>query len=102
MAELDGLVDVLAEAVADRVVRKLMAGQSDHVNQAASPLGPRKHCAAVRRRLEAGEDGAAVVGRLHLLSRAALADELARAAPKRTPTREPRPDLLTEYRRKSA
>ena len=52
------VLDALADAVAERVVERLMAGTiADHVDQATSPLGPRRHCAIVRRRMAAGEPG---------------------------------------------
>ena len=46
-------------------------------SQADSPLGPRRHCAAVRRRVRAGDPGAQIIGRTFLLSLEALADEMA-------------------------
>jgi len=49
----------------------------DHVDQTTSPLGQRRHCAAVKRRIAAGDEVAAIVGRRHLLSQQALANELA-------------------------
>lgn len=52
------------------------AERGDWVDQRASALGSRRHCAAVRRRLAKGEPGAAVVGRRHLLSAESLAEEL--------------------------
>ena len=52
------------------------AQRRDHVDQRSSPLGHRRHCAAVKRRVAAGDAGAAIVGRRHLLSQQALADEL--------------------------
>ncbi len=73
MLDLDGLAD----AIAERVVERLGAGA--HVDQSRSPLGSRRHHAAVRRRLARGLPGAAIVGRRHLLSSEALAEELARA-----------------------
>jgi len=48
------------------------------VDQKKSPLGPRKHCEAVRRRLTGDEGGAAIVGRRHLLTSEALQDEMRR------------------------
>lgn len=51
-----------------------------HVDQRRSPLGRRRHCAAVRRRVLAGDEGAAIVGRHFLLSPQALRDELALAS----------------------
>lgn len=40
-------------------------------------LGPRRHCAAVRRRMGEGKPGAARIGRRYLLSPAAFAEERA-------------------------
>ncbi|MGC4088659.1 MAG: hypothetical protein QM756_12325 [Polyangiaceae bacterium] len=78
LAPLLGALEPLLDAVADRVVRKLTEGQqADMVDQTHSPLGRRRHCNAVRRRVAAGEAGAAVVGRRHLLTREALGAELA-------------------------
>ena len=48
------------------------------IDQAASPLGRRRHCACVRRRVARGEPGAAVVGRRFFLSPAAMTEELQR------------------------
>jgi len=50
----------------------------DWVDQKTSPLGPKRHCAAVRRRVAAGSSDAAIVGRRYLLAPAAITDELAR------------------------
>lgn len=47
-------------------------------NPKNSPLGPRRHCAAVRRRLERNEPGARRVGDRYLLSTDAIAEELER------------------------
>lgn len=52
----------------------------DWVDQSSSPLGSRRHIAAVRRRMTLGSDGAAQVGRRFLLSRDALTEELGRAS----------------------
>jgi hypothetical protein len=63
---------VLEEAAAEeRALRR------DWIDQSASPLGRRRHCAAVKRRIAAGEDGAALAGRRQLLSQEALDAELA-------------------------
>jgi hypothetical protein len=64
---------IAAEATAQRV---------DWIDQRASPLGPRRHCTAVKARIAAGTTDAAVVGRRHLLSQAALGAELGRSARK--------------------
>lgn len=74
----DALVDELAERLAPRLVKLLQGEASDMVDQAKSPLGRRRHCAAVRRRRARGEAGAAVIGRRHLLSHDALSEELSR------------------------
>lgn len=74
---LAGALDVLAELVAAKVVDRLRAGdQPDMVDQSKSPLGRRRHIAAVRRLVAAGEQGAAIVGRRYLLSRDRLSQEL--------------------------
>lgn len=67
---------VLAPFVAREVVRELRASDGDMIAQAGSPLGPRRHAAAVRRRVAAGQSGAVVAGRKLLLSREALAEEM--------------------------
>jgi hypothetical protein len=67
-----------AEAqVFEDAARAAAAARRDHVDQRSSPLGARRHCAAVKRRVAQGAEGAAVIGRRHLLSQEALADELA-------------------------
>lgn len=72
------LVDEFAELVAHKVYTRLQQGTPGMVDQSNSPLGRRRHCSAVRRRQAEGKPGAAVVGRRHLLTREALAEELAR------------------------
>ncbi len=71
-------------------VREAIRGGDDMVNQSASPLGRKRHAAAVRRRVAAGESGAAIVGRDFLLNREALAEELA-AQSKRPRKSKPAP-----------
>lgn len=78
MSEFADFLDVIAERVAERIISRLRDGEPGMQHQHASPLGPRRHCAAVRRRLTKGEAGASIVGRKHLLSPAALAEELQR------------------------
>jgi hypothetical protein len=78
-------------------------GELGMVDQAASPLGPRRHCAAVRRRVAHSEPGASVVGRRHLLSVAALAEELNRTTARPERCAKPagnsvRSELLAELR----
>jgi len=84
MADLARVLRAAADEC-DRIVAEQAAGHCDWISQADSPLGRKRHCAAVRRHLERGLDGVAIVGRRHLLSpealRAALA-EVGRPAPK--------------------
>lgn len=78
---LEALARIAAPYIAREVVAMLRAGElPGMVDQAASPLGRRRHIAAVRRRVEAGDGGAAIVGRRYLLERAALDAELAALA----------------------
>ena len=71
-------IDQVAERVAAIVLRELRGSElAAMVDQKASPLGSKRHCAAVRRRLDTSMPGAAKVGRRHLLSPAALSEELA-------------------------
>lgn len=80
-AVLEALARALAPHIAREVVTQLRAGDvPGMVDQAASPLGRRRHIAAVRRRVEAGDGSAAIVGRRYLLARAALDAELAALA----------------------
>lgn len=50
--------------------------RGEWISQHESPLGRRRHCAAVRRRVSAGNSGACIGGREHRLSTEALAEEL--------------------------
>jgi hypothetical protein len=78
-------LDVLVDVLADRIARRLLTAQHDGwTDQSSSPLGPRRHRAAVTRRIQAGEPGAARVGRRHLLSTDALQAELALAGERKT------------------
>lgn len=52
----------------------------DQRHPAAQALGRRRFCEAVRRRRADGVGGAEIVGKKHLLTRAALAEELARCS----------------------
>jgi hypothetical protein len=71
----DALEDAARDAEIDR---------GTWLDQAGSPLGSRRHCAAVRRRVAQGLDGAAIVGRRHLLSPAALAETMRAPKPKKS------------------
>jgi len=93
--------DALADAVAERVVAKLTAATAAWTDQTRSPLGRKRHCLAVRRRVDLGEGGAAVVGRKHMLSKEALAAELEDLSKRKRPSRaKPNEDiepLLARY-----
>lgn len=82
LAAAEAKVRVLEEAAAEA-----RANKRTWTDQAQSPLGRRRHCAAVRRLVAEGSAGAAVVGRRHLLSTQALDDELARASSRLRPDR---------------
>lgn len=95
-ATVEALLGALADAVAERVVDRLRAGEhAGYIDQSASTLGRRRHIAAVRRRLQAGAGGAVHVGRRYLLTEAAHAEEVARAsaAPRK---RSRRAELMDE------
>jgi hypothetical protein len=70
------------EAIVARAVRRALNSAADDglISQAGSPLGSRRHCNAVRRRLASGAHGAAKVGRRYLLTPDALAEELSRTS----------------------
>lgn len=77
MSAADEFLEELAARVAELVLDGLRAGAAPNmVDQHASLLGPRRHAAAVRRRVAAGVPGAAIVGRRLLLSREAIDEEL--------------------------
>jgi hypothetical protein len=77
--DLPTLARVLRAAAdeADRIAEEQRDDRRDWIPQASSPLGPRRHVRIVRRRLAAGEDGAALIGRQALLSPEALEEEIA-------------------------
>jgi hypothetical protein len=67
------------DAIASAIVEKLRAGdQPGWLDQSASSLGRRRHIAAVRRRIQAGDAGAVQIGRRYLLSVDAHAEEMGR------------------------
>jgi hypothetical protein len=70
------------EVIVARAVRRALNAAADDgmISQAGSPLGPRRHADAVKRRLAAGLPGAAKVGRRYLLSPDALTEELSRTS----------------------
>ena len=93
---LQELLAPLLDALADRVVARLTTGQrADLQDQVASPLGRRRHIAAVRGRVARGDAGAAIVGRRHLLTRDALAAELETLS-QRKPRKTPKPGRVDE------
>jgi len=79
LAPIADALDALAKAV-----RALDDDREALVDQTTSPLGPRVHCKAVKRRLAAGATGASIVGRRHFLSADALQQELARVSKRTT------------------
>jgi hypothetical protein len=80
-------LEIIADRVAERVVAQLRSGEAPGwIDQARSPLGPRRHRSAVQRRLGRGEPGASLVGRRHLLSPEAVNEELARITKTKRPT----------------
>lgn len=98
-SELEGALALLAREIAREVVAALRAGEAPGmVDQSASPLGRRRHIAAVRRRVGAEEGGAAIVGRRHLLSREALEAELAAVAKRPRKAKTAPVDVLAELR----
>lgn len=77
------LAKALAPAIAAEVVAQLRAGETPGmVDQSTSPLGRRRHIAAVRRMVAAGDPGAAQVGRRYLLTTDAVQVELSRMSRK--------------------
>lgn len=104
MTGLETLLRELAREVAREVVAELRRGEAPGmIDQASSALGRRRHIAAVRKRVAAGEPGAAVVGRRYLLAREYVDAELAALAkkPSKTKTAAPMPaDELADLRAK--
>lgn len=99
--DVEAAIGVIAEAIAERVAARLLAGERPGwIDQAASPLGRRRHCAAVRRRVAAGEPGAAILGRRHVLTAEALGEEMRVGKPKAKPTgtQDVRAELERELR----
>jgi hypothetical protein len=96
---LNALAAVLAPLVAAELRRQSSA---EIVDQKASPLGPRRHCAIVRARMLRGDNGASIVGRRFYLTRSAL-DEEVRAVGARVvakPTSAKVDDPLDDLRRR--
>jgi len=93
---LDMTLGELLAALAQGVAAELRAGDLSMIDQSASPLGPRRHRAAVRRRIQRGEGGASVIGRRHLLTKDALDAELAAITGAPKPKSAKRAELLAE------
>lgn len=87
-AGLQPFVDGIAKRIAHFILKAIKGtdNAADFVDQWSSPLGPRNHCAAVRRRIGERKPGADIVGRRHLLSPEALREELSRQTERRSST----------------
>lgn len=70
-------IEPFIDALADRIAERMNAARERMINQHDSELGPRRHRAAVKRRLDNAEGGAGLKGRNYLLTREALREELA-------------------------
>ncbi len=81
LAPFEPLLDSLAERIVDKWLEKTDLRM---VPQSVSPLGPRKHRDAVKRRLRNNEGGAQIDqrGRRFLLTREAIAEEMKRSRSK--------------------
>jgi hypothetical protein len=87
---LSDLARILRAAAdeAERIADEQRGERRSWIPQTGSPLGSRRHCAAVDRRIAAGEPGAARVGRRRLLAPHALDEELARVSRGERPAAE--------------
>jgi hypothetical protein len=100
LGPLDALLEHVVDLLAARLIERMRDGvPRDTVSQADSPLGRRRHIAAVRRRIECGAPGAYRTGRRYLLSRSALEEELQRASGASS-TRSTAQDVRAELQRK--
>jgi hypothetical protein len=88
---LDQFIEDFSERVASAMARQQERTRQGMIDQANSPLGPRRHCAAVRARMNRNDPGAALVGRKHLLTPEALAEELGRASSRKAAPEAPPP-----------
>jgi hypothetical protein len=83
VTSLDDILGRLGKAFAAEVARELAkelraANDDGWVSQANSPLGPRRHCRAVRRRMGEGRLDCTRDGKLYLMTRDALREEMLR------------------------
>lgn len=72
---MDEFLQRLAEALVPRIKAEVERS-SVWVCQTDSPLGRNRHCAAVKRRLAEGLEGASLIGRKCLLTPEALREEM--------------------------
>jgi hypothetical protein len=77
----------------DAIAAEASAERAEWIDQRHSPLGPRRHCKAVQRRVADGSRDAAIVGRRQLLSQSALTEELSRK-----PSKSPRESVGDQLR----
>jgi hypothetical protein len=70
-------IEPYLDALADRIAERMNAARGRMINQHDSELGPRRHRAAVKRRIANGEGGAGQSGRNYLLTPDAIREELA-------------------------
>jgi hypothetical protein len=96
------LADILEAAArrARELEAEARAHRRDWIDQSASALGRRRHCVSTRQRVAAGQEGAAIVGRRHLLSSAAHAEELALLSKKPKAASSPRVEGTAERLRR--
>lgn len=76
---LQDVFQMFIDAIAEAVSQRMMKGRERMISQTHSELGPRRHRAAVKRRLANGEGGAGIDGRKYLLTPEALHEELTRS-----------------------
>ena len=93
LAELARVLRAAADE-ADRIAAEDHAERRDWIPQGESELGPRRHISAVKRRVNAGLPGAAIVGRSFKLSKEAHAEELVSAG--KTPA--PKPSITNDLK----
>jgi hypothetical protein len=63
------------ERLIERLETEPRDGGVGMIDQTASDLGPKRHCAIVRRRIAENKSGAVIAGRRHMLSPEAYAEE---------------------------
>lgn len=101
LRRMDEFFDRLATALAPLVTQD---PGSTWIDQSCSPLGRNRHCAIVRRRIDEAQPGtdcgAYRIGRRHLLSVAALREEMRRLAIPLRKTEAPEPDHAAQLRAK--